>query len=241
MRKKAYIFIVIVTVLISKNINAQDKIFLKSGDKIEAKIIEVNIDNLKYKKISNQNGPVFTIPKKDIHMVEYENGESDIFKEKTIEFKRNRINLDVLVYMYNGPLSISYERLNESGKIGYEIPINLHMNEGEYVGLTTGLNIKYYVSGSAKGFYVGPTLALGAFDYYYEDGDYYFDYDTVFSVVPGAKLGYQYQLSNLFGLSLGGTVGYIIPFEGNYQGDIAYSINFGLNFSLEKKLNTIIK
>ncbi len=222
MKKIAYIFMVIATVLISKNINGQDKIFLKSGDKIEAKIIEVNIDNIKYKNFSNQNGPVFTMLKKDIHMVEYENGESDIFKEEIEGFRRHRINVDALAYTYNGPTYISYERLNESGKIGYEIPINVHMIEGEAIGLTTGLNIKYYVSGSAKGFYVGPSLALGV-------------YDSVFSVIPGAKLGYQFQLSKLFGLSLGGTVGYVLPIESNYQGEIAYSINFGINFSLKKK------
>jgi len=234
MKKKAYIIMIILTVLISKNINAQDIIFLKSGDKIDSKILEVNIDNIKYKKYSNQNGPVFTIPKKDIRMVTYENGESDIFnkktsnKEETKELRRNRINIDVLAFTYNGPTYVSYERINENGKIGYEIPINLHMAEGEFMGITTGLNLKYYVSGNAKGFYVGPSLALGVFDFNY-------DYDYTFSVIPGAKLGYQFQLSNLFGLSLGGTVGYVLPIESNYQGDIAYSINFGLNFSLRNK------
>ncbi len=225
MKKIAYTFMIIATVLMSKNINAQDKIFLKSGDKIEAKITEVNIDNIKYKNFSNLNGPVFTIPKKDINKVVYENGESDIFKEEG--FRRNRINADVLAFTYNSAFSASYERLNESGKFGYEIPINVHMTEGEFMGVTTGLNLKYYVSGSAKGFYVGPTLALGVFDYNY---DYYFD----FSVIPGAKLGYQLQINNLFGLNLGGTVGYVIPIESISQGDIAYSINLGLSFSLKK-------
>lgn len=233
MKKIAYIFMVIVTVLISKNINAQDKIFLKSGDKIEAKIIEVNIDDIKYKKFSNQNGPVFTIPKKDINKVVFENGESDIFKEEG--FRRNRINADVLAFTYYGPIYASYERINESGKIGYEIPINVHMAEGDFYGLTTGLNLKYYVSGSAKGFYVGPTLALGVFDYWYDYGDYDWGYEYAFSVIPGAKLGYQLQINNLFGINLGATVGYVIPVESKYQGDIAYSINLGLSFSLGKK------
>ena len=35
MKEKAYIFMIILTVLISKNINAQDIIYLKSGDKID--------------------------------------------------------------------------------------------------------------------------------------------------------------------------------------------------------------
>jgi len=61
------------------NCNAQDTIYLKSGEKIEAKIIEVNINLIKYKKISNLQGPLFEIHKDDIQLLLYENGESENF------------------------------------------------------------------------------------------------------------------------------------------------------------------
>jgi hypothetical protein len=59
---------------------SQDKIFLKSEENIEAKILEINVDEVKYKKYSNLEGPTFTILKSDIHMIIYQNGESEIFK-----------------------------------------------------------------------------------------------------------------------------------------------------------------
>jgi len=75
-----YLFLVII--LLTTTINAQDKIFLKSGEKIEAKIIEVNLNDIKYKKFSNLEGPLRTIIKDAIHMVLYENGESEMFSTK---------------------------------------------------------------------------------------------------------------------------------------------------------------
>jgi hypothetical protein len=63
---------------------SQDKIFLKSKENIETKILEINVDEVKYKKYSNLEGPTFTILKSDIHMIIYENGESEIFKNQLI-------------------------------------------------------------------------------------------------------------------------------------------------------------
>jgi hypothetical protein len=61
-------------------VNAQDKIYLKSGENINAKILEVNLNDIKYKKYTNQEGPLYAILKDNIHMVIYENGETDFFK-----------------------------------------------------------------------------------------------------------------------------------------------------------------
>lgn len=91
MNKTNYLINLVIIILITSSINAQDKIFLKSGENIEAKILEVNVDEVKYKKITNIEGPIFSMPKKEIHMVIYENGESEIFK---IELNNNEINLN---------------------------------------------------------------------------------------------------------------------------------------------------
>ena len=39
------------------NVAAQDVVVKKDGSTILAKVLEVNQDNIKYKKFSNQNGP----------------------------------------------------------------------------------------------------------------------------------------------------------------------------------------
>jgi hypothetical protein len=52
--------------LLTTTVNAQDKIFLKSGENIEAIIIEVNLNDIRFKKFSNLEGPLRTIKKSDI-------------------------------------------------------------------------------------------------------------------------------------------------------------------------------
>ena len=61
--------------------SAQDLITQKDGTDIQAKILEVTINEVKYKRFSNLEGPTFTIPKSDILIIHYENGESEVFEE----------------------------------------------------------------------------------------------------------------------------------------------------------------
>jgi len=80
MKFTVYLLLPAFLMLLSSDVFSQDKIYLKNGENINVKILEVNLDDLKYKKFSNQEGPLYTIIKSDIHMVIYENGETDIFK-----------------------------------------------------------------------------------------------------------------------------------------------------------------
>jgi len=61
---------------------SQDAITKKSGEDIQAKILEVGQTEIKYKKFDNLEGPTFTMPKSDILLVRYENGTKDIFNEE---------------------------------------------------------------------------------------------------------------------------------------------------------------
>ena len=58
---------------------AQDVIVKKDGSTIISKVLEVNTDDIKYKKFSNQNGPTYSIIKSEIYAINYENGEKDVF------------------------------------------------------------------------------------------------------------------------------------------------------------------
>jgi hypothetical protein len=60
-------------------ISAQDIITLKNGDEIKAKVQEVGLSDVKYKKFENLTGPTYTLLKTEIFMIKYENGEKDIF------------------------------------------------------------------------------------------------------------------------------------------------------------------
>ena len=58
---------------------AQDVITKKDGTDIQVKILEVSSNEVKYKKYSNPDGPTFTLPKSEILIVRYENGENEVF------------------------------------------------------------------------------------------------------------------------------------------------------------------
>ena len=78
--------------LSAQNVAAQDVIVKKDGSTIIAKVLEVNQDNIKYKKLSNQNGPTYTISISDVMSVNYENGEKEDFNNSSITNNANQGN-----------------------------------------------------------------------------------------------------------------------------------------------------
>jgi len=75
------IFTLLAFISISITAFSQDIITQKSGEDIQAKVLEINQTDVKYKKFDNQNGPTFTLLKSDILMIRYENGTQDIFNQ----------------------------------------------------------------------------------------------------------------------------------------------------------------
>ena len=59
---------------------SQDVITTRSGESIQAKILEVGQTQIKYRKSDNPEGPVYWILKSAVLMVKYENGTVDVFK-----------------------------------------------------------------------------------------------------------------------------------------------------------------
>ena len=60
---------------------AQDVIVLKNGAEIQAFVQEIGIDNVKYKKIENPDGPNYTMRQSDIVMIRFANGSREVFSE----------------------------------------------------------------------------------------------------------------------------------------------------------------
>lgn len=63
------------------NAYGQDIIIKLNGDEIQAKVLEVGLSVVKYKKFDNINGPTFEILKSDIFMIRYPNGTKDVFNQ----------------------------------------------------------------------------------------------------------------------------------------------------------------
>ena len=58
---------------------AHDVVLKVNGDEIEAKVTEVGLTEIKYKRASNLSGPTYTIPITEVFMITYNNGEKDVF------------------------------------------------------------------------------------------------------------------------------------------------------------------
>jgi len=80
MKTKLTLVALLILVAIGK-MNAQDVLLLKNGEEQKVKVLEVNTNDIKYKKWDNQNGPAYSILKSELFMVKYENGSKDVFKD----------------------------------------------------------------------------------------------------------------------------------------------------------------
>ena len=81
-----YILLFILFICSSNIIKAQDTLSMRSGENVLVKVIEVGTTEVKYKKLDNLNGPVFSMLKSDLLMIKYENGTREDFSSiKKIE------------------------------------------------------------------------------------------------------------------------------------------------------------
>lgn len=83
MKKALFTFLSIL--LIGLSASAQDLITKKDGEDIQAKVLEVGPDEIKYKKFDNLEGPTIIIFTSDVLMIRYENGTKDIFSQQETE------------------------------------------------------------------------------------------------------------------------------------------------------------
>ena len=68
--KKILLFILFICS--SNIIEAQDTLSTRYGENVLVKVIEVGTTEVKYKKLDNLNGPIFSMLKSDLLMIKYE-------------------------------------------------------------------------------------------------------------------------------------------------------------------------
>lgn len=94
---------------------SQDIITLKTGEDISAKIVEVGLTDIKYKKFDNIDGPSFTILKSDVLMTRYKNGTKDVYNLDTKTKKENSGNDDMA--LQGAKDATAYYKGQNSGKV----------------------------------------------------------------------------------------------------------------------------
>jgi len=65
---------------ISVTLAAQDTIYTRNGEVIPAKVYEITATEIKYKKPSNPDGPMYVTSKENVAVIEYKNGSKDVFQ-----------------------------------------------------------------------------------------------------------------------------------------------------------------
>lgn len=67
---------------------AQDVIVKKDGSTILSRVLEVNQNEVKYKKFNNLDGPTYSISKSELQSINYKNGAKDTFSAPIREENR---------------------------------------------------------------------------------------------------------------------------------------------------------
>jgi len=158
---KKLIYLVLLFSLIGvAGAQAQDKIYKKDGGVIEAKIIEIGSQEVKYKVFANLNGPIYTVNKSDLLNIKYENGTVEDFSTavSTQQTKRaQNVYVEILgqglLFSANYDTRFSNKRNGLGGRIGFG---GIGGSGDSFISIPVSLN---YLLGNGKNFF---EIGLGA-------------------------------------------------------------------------------
>lgn len=143
-------FVLIAILVSALSTHAQDKIYKRDGDVIDAKVKSVGTSTITFKRYDNTDGPEYSILKRDVTQIKYENGSTDNFENEVSrgrhssrrDYKHgkfvkiygdNIISIIPAAYtasldgtINDAGLGINYERqLDERGHISFNLPVML--------------------------------------------------------------------------------------------------------------------
>jgi len=70
----------------------QDIMVMRNGDEVEAKVLEIGTEEIKYKKYSLLDGPDYLCLKSDVFMIKFENGTKEVFNSDVTSPEREVIS-----------------------------------------------------------------------------------------------------------------------------------------------------
>ena len=125
-------------------VHAQDVMIRKDGSEVLAKILEINPDEISYKRFDNQDGPVYWEKKKDILKIKYANGTEDIFVQVSPQDE------SVKKLRYSGLVELTPYFGDHSGGAGGFSGVAINTSYGiqlkgkYFMGMGTGMNFTKY-------------------------------------------------------------------------------------------------
>ena len=206
--KKVFVALFILVVGLGLSSVAQDILYKQDGSKEEVKVLEINSQEISYKKFSNLDGPVYVMNRSDVVLITFANGEHELIgpvktipmkKEKpfTKDFTKNIFAIHLFDVVF-GDFAMSYERILGEGRMSIRFPIafgfyarNPYDTPFEFNNVFySGAGINFYPTGQGKvRYFVGPNFRFGVG----RSADYYYYYDEY-----GALIYDQYYEENSF-------------------------------------------
>ena len=240
-------------------VKAQDIIVTKDSERIDAKIIEVSEQEVKYKKHNNLDGPTFVLSTAKISSVIYANGNVQSFDSKVVKDTGQKT-----VHVEHQPYNHLYRGLEYSINAGSDysgiiagLGIGKRFSQNFYTGIFVGLSSKYenYKRITANGrvylpfknqkfeFITDVHLGVNCLDwtyykkYYYDEEAYYYNYNTskyidYCTFILQATPGIQIPISNNVDFRIG--IGLTIIYDGTTYGSGLEGFNFIIGMAFHR-------
>ncbi len=127
MKNKIYILLFLAIILATNfQLKAQDIIILNSGELVKSKVLEITLNQVKYKRFDQISGLVYSLVKNELFAIHYEDGTKDVFS-----------NVDNRVATINEHLTFLVDTANNK-----EIPL-FFMEKKKIVHFGIGLHKLY--------------------------------------------------------------------------------------------------
>ena len=76
---KQLLLSILLCVMALASLQAQDMITKRTGEKLEAKVLEISTTEIKYKRFSNLEGPTYVVPKNEVMLIQYADNTTETF------------------------------------------------------------------------------------------------------------------------------------------------------------------
>jgi len=224
---------------------AQDVIVKTSGDEIQAKVIEITNDEIKYKDFDHQDGPIRNIKKSVVFMIIYENGDRETITpdEDKIQAEQSTPPVNHLQSTNKKEFTGMYSQASVGMGVSYGgIGVNFSMRFGGILGYGFHAGVGYIINGNAAGvagfkFYPYKNLYFNAVfgiiayeEIIYKGWYYYTDVQALYG--PGFLFGGEWAWGSKIKYGFNAAVGYkyLINYRYVNPNQIAVDLGFIIQF-----------